>query len=137
MAVQIIVSLIVLALLGIIDSAYLAWTHFRKKPLVCPIDGCEAVVESKWSRIFFVRNEILGMGFYVVILAGSILLFQGLETVGNLLKIKISLVIFSLIGLLFSAFLVYVQAKIIKSYCFYCLISSFITLLIFLNTLML
>ncbi|MBI2449193.1 hypothetical protein HYV49_02765 [Candidatus Pacearchaeota archaeon] len=130
MAIQFIVSLIVLALLGIIDSAYLAWTHFMKKQLVCPIDGCEVVVESKWNKIFFVRNEILGLMFYIAVLIGAILLFQGSS-------IKIWLVIISGIGLLFSAFLVYVQARIIKSYCFYCLISALITLLIFLNLLML
>ena len=134
--VESITSLIVLALLGIIDSAYLAWTHFKKKPLSCPINGCEAVVESKWSKIFFVRNEVLGIVFYLAILVGAILLFQGLGIIGTL-KIKIILVIMSAIGLLFSAFLVYVQAKIIKSYCFYCLISSLITLLIFLNVLFL
>ncbi len=136
MAIQFIVSLIVLALLGIIDSAYLAWTHFMKKQLVCPIDGCEVVVESKWNKIFFVRNEILGLMFYIAVLIGAILLFQG-SSIKILFSIKTWLLVLSTIGLLFSTFLVYVQAKIIKSYCFYCLISSLITLLIFLNLLML
>ena len=134
---EFIASLIVLALLGIIDSSYLTWTHFRKKPLVCPIAGCEAVVESKWSRIFFVRNEILGLMYYAAVLVASILLFQGLNTIGTALNIKTILITMSSISLLFSAFLVYVQARIIRSYCFYCLISAFINLLIFLNMLLL
>ena len=136
MAIQFIASLIVLALLGIIDSAYLAWTHFKTKPLVCPIDGCEAVVESKWSRIFFVRNEILGLVFYLIIFIGAVSLVQEVQ-IEFIFNIKVWLVIISAIGLLFSAFLVYVQARIIKSYCLYCLISALLTLLIFLNTLLL
>lgn len=133
---EFITSLIVLALLGIIDSSYLAWTHFKKKPLVCPIGGCEAVVESKWNKIFFVRNEILGLIFYIIILIGAIL-FTSQDSIKIIFNIKTWLLILSAIGLLFSAFLVYVQARIIKSYCFYCLISAFINLLIFLNSLLL
>ena len=40
-------------------------------------------------------------------------------------------------ALLFSIFLVYLQKYVIKEYCFYCLISALVSLLIFLNVLML
>jgi len=129
--VHLITSLIVLAFLGIADSAYLAWTHFRKKPIVCLIgDKCEAVTESKWGTMFGVRNEILGIIYYIAILVGAFLIFYNY-------RIENYLLIISGIGFAFSAFLTYIQSYVIKSYCFYCLVSAFLSLLIFLNVLIL
>jgi len=129
--VHLIASLIVLAFLGIADSAYLAWKHFRKQPLVCPIgDKCEAVTESKWSTIFGIRNEILGILYYIAILVGAFLIFYNY-------RIENYLLIFSGFGLAYSIFLTYIQSRIIKSYCFYCLVSAFLSLLILLNVLLL
>ena len=133
MRAEFITTLIVLSLLGLIDSGYLALSRKRRKTLACPIGHeCNEVLESKWSRIFYVRNEKLGIIYYLVILAfGIYFIFNGETTVINILFY------ISLIGVLFSAFLVFVQAKIIKNYCFYCLISAIISLLIFVNVLLL
>ena len=129
---EFVVLLIVLSLLGIADAGYLTWKHYRKQPLVCPLnESCSIVTESKWSKMFFIRNEVLGLLYYVSILIAGLMIFL---TQAN---IKTFLIIGTGGAFLFSLFLVYVQAKIIKSYCFYCLISAFISFLIFLNTLIL
>lgn len=131
--VQFIVTLIVLGLLGIIDTSYLIWKSRKKQPLVCPIgDACNVVLESRWNKIFFIRNDILGLLFYVGVIVGAILLFFEMDGI-----VKTLLIFGSGIGVLFSILLVFVQAKVIKNYCFYCLISAFLTLLIFLNVLLL
>ena len=123
-----IVSLIVLAILGIFDSGYLVKERVKKKPLSCPIDGgCEKVVESKWNTTFFIKNDILGLFYYVLILFLTLYLFFISE------KLLLFTKILSGASLLFSLFLVFIQAKIIKEYCFYCLISALINLLIFVN----
>jgi len=127
------VSLIVLAVLGIIDSGYLTYKHFnKKKKLVCPIgEDCSKVIESKWGSIFGVKNEVLGLGFYLLVsIVGIILLFENIEIV------KIGLVGLSGGSVLFSGFLVYVQVHFLKNYCFYCLVSAFLTVLIFVNSLL-
>lgn len=118
--------------MGLLNASYLIWKHYRKKPLVCPLDhDCSVVTESRWSRMFFVRNEILGMMFYLLLLAGVFyFLYYSIE------NLFIYLVLFSSIGLLFSVFLVFLQAIVIKDYCFYCIISAVITLLVFLNSLL-
>lgn len=122
--------LIVLSILGIVDSGYLTWTHYKKKPLICPLNNkCDKVTESKWSRIFFVRNDVLGLLFYIFIfISGFLIYYFNLELIKNLIFLSSSF------GFLFSLFLLYVQAKIIKNYCLYCIISSLITFLIFLNS---
>ena len=133
MRAEFITTLIVLSLLGLIDSGYLALSRKRRKELACPIGHeCNEVIESKWSRIFYIKNDTLGIIYYLIVLAFGIYFIFNTET--NAINI---LFYISLVGVLFSAFLVFIQAKVIKNYCFYCLISAMLTLLIFVNALLL
>ena len=76
MEVQFIVTLIVLGLLGIVDASYIIWKSRKKQPLVCPIGGdCNTVLNSKWNKIFFIRNDVLGLLFYISVIIGAFLLF--------------------------------------------------------------
>ncbi len=132
MAVQLIDSLIVLSLLGLINASYIYWKRNKETHMVCPLNSdCAAVIESKWSRIFYIKNDTLGIMFYLLLLIASVyLLFT------ESMFLRYSLIIITFFAFLFSLFLLYIQARIIKSYCFYCLISSFITSLVFVNTLL-
>src|SRR3989338_8827112 len=97
---QFIASFMALSLGGIIDTSYLLYQHYKKKPLVCPMDhDCSVVTESKWSNVFFVRNEILGLCFYVVLLVSLIL---SIILPDFLSKIYFFIFIFSIIGVAFS-----------------------------------
>src|SRR3989344_820011 len=132
---QFLASFIALAVGGIIDTSYLLYQHYKKKPLICPLDhDCSIVTEGKWPKVFFLRNEILGLSFYLTILISLILsiTFPNFSA-----KIYLFLFLFSFAGIIFSAFLVYLQVYKIRDYCFYCLISAFLTLLIFVNSILL
>lgn|SRR3989338_6775068 len=133
-------SFITLAIAGIADAGYLVWKHYHNsaKPLVCPLDhDCSKVTESKWSTLFWVRNEVLGLLFYVSMLTAGLLMFfmPGLV----LVSFPLTLLMKSAagFGLLFSLFLIWVQLYKIKDYCFYCMASALITLLLFVNSLFL
>jgi len=105
---------IILCAIGIINSIYLIKKRITKKPLVCPLKGdCNFVTQSKWSKTLGINNDILGLLFYCILL---IILFISLNTI---------ILILTIIGALFSLFLLYVQQFKIKQYCFYCLISTF------------
>jgi len=133
MEVQFIATLIVLGVLGAIDTAYLILKNRIEQPLMCPIgQDCDAVLNSKWNKTFFIKNDILGLLFYVSVIIGAILLFFDWGGI-----VKTLLIIGSGLGVLFSGFLVFVQAKIIKNYCFYCLVSALINVLIFVNVIFL
>ena len=135
MEVALIVSLVVLAFLGLINSSYIAYKRKTKQPLVCPINnGCNAVMESRWSRMFYIKNDTLGIIYYASLFIVSFSLFS--YNSHTILISKFLLIINSL-AFLFSLFLLYIQKYKIKSYCFYCLISALITHLVFLNTLVL
>lgn len=130
---QWIATFIVLSVLGIIDAGYLVLKHRERTPLACPLNhDCSHVTESKWSKIFGVRNDILGLLFYVGMLSGAVALLL------VPLPLAVTLAGFMLLatagGLLFSLFLTVIQFAIIKDYCFYCLISAGLTLLLFVNS---
>lgn len=130
--IHFIVSFLVLAVIGILISSYLMIKHRQAKPLVCPLDhDCSTVTESKWSHLFYLRNETLGLLFYFSLITEIIvsLYYSPLA-----LRLYFLLFLACALVLLISSFLVYVQAKIIKDYCFYCLISFLINMLLFLNS---
>jgi uncharacterized membrane protein len=128
-------AFIVLSFLGVIDTGYLFYQHYQKKPLVCPLDHpCEIVTESRWSTILGVRNETLGLIFYVGLFSTIVasVIWPGVASTLYLL-----LLTGTGGGFLYSLFLVYLQSFVIKNYCLYCLISAALALLLFLNNLVL
>lgn len=130
-------SFITLAITGIADAGYLVWKHYSHKaePLICPLDhDCSKVTESKWSTIFWARNEVLGLLFYVSMLLGGLVLFfmPALSLFSLPLTLLIKLAAGA--GLLFSLFLLWVQIYKIKDYCFYCILSALINLLLLVNS---
>jgi len=126
--------LIVLAVFGLVDSAYLWYEHRQKNAsLICPLDhDCSAVTESRWANMFGVRNEVLGAIYYFLMLLGGVGLAMKGETT---FPLKTLLVAASLGGFIFSGFLTVVQFRVIKDYCFYCLISAGLSTLIFITAL--
>ena len=122
----------VLAVLGIADAGYLTYKYTRKQPLICPLgENCSVVTESTWSHLFGVRTEVLGLLYYCALLVAA----AGIFLVPDLRKELLMLVVWATgFGVLFSAFLVSLQAFVIKKYCFYCLLSALISLLLFLTS---
>ena len=117
----------ILIILGLADSIYLIYKNRGGQPLVCPMNGdCHAVLASKWNKFLGVKNEIWGLLYYLGVLSLLGLVFY------NFIGINILFAVISF-GILYSAFLTYVQAFKIKGYCFYCLVSAIINLLLFLT----
>lgn len=129
-----IATFLALAICGISIASFLAYKHRVKssQPLVCPLNSrCDVVIESKWSTILGIRNEILGIIFYVGLFAAGIcLIFIPQYTQ----KILLALVIVGGLGSAFSLLLTYLQFSIIKNYCFYCILSALTAILLWINT---
>ena len=125
-------TFIALALGGIINSAWLAYQHYKKKPLICPFEhDCSIVTESKWSSVLGVRNEALGVLFYVFMFGAVVVALASPPLAGT---ISLLLIFLALGGAAYSAFLAYIQFFVIKDYCFYCLISAALTVLLLINS---
>ena len=58
--------MLVLTLIGIADAAYVARGNYTGAPLWCPIlDGCNAVTNSPYSRVFGVPMSYFGFIYYL------------------------------------------------------------------------
>ncbi len=123
-------TLIVLGIFGSAIAIFLYSRHAQKKKLICPIGDpgeCDAVVESKWGKTLGIKNELIGLGYFIIITINALLVWQ------EITKFVKYIQIFSLISILFSTYLLFIQHKVLKKYCFYCIMSTIVNILIFIN----
>lgn len=128
----IIYVVILLSIIGIIDTAYLTFEHFNNTVPYCAdtafID-CGAVLKSAYSVVYGIPLTIIGLGYYLTVFF--------LTSYGLLRKnrLALSLIIgLSIGGFIFSGFLLYLQLIVIGAICLYCTLSGIVTSTIFLIT---
>ncbi|MEK7553245.1 MAG: vitamin K epoxide reductase family protein [Patescibacteria group bacterium] len=117
------ILLFALSIIGVSETAYLIRKRMLAEAPVCPIGGgCEMVLTSKYNKIFFVPNDMLGFLSYVI-MAFLIAFFAiGIQPVALFISaFKILVAVASLM----SVFLTYIQWRIIRAWCFWCLMSAF------------
>ena len=117
----------VLSVFGIAETAYLIRQRKVKERPVCIFnEECHKVLESKYNKILGVNNDVLGLIFYILISFLTILLLA--KTGPQALLIVLSK-IFIFAGALFSIALIFIQWRLIKAWCFWCLLSAATTIL--------
>jgi uncharacterized membrane protein len=101
------------ALAGILVAGYLTRAHYGDGSLVCPVGGgCETVQESEYAELVGIPVALLGLAAYSVLLA---------LIVWDAPLARLGAAALALTGLLFSAFLLVVQAFVIEAFCIWCL----------------
>jgi len=124
--------LVVLAILGMIDSLYIYHKNRQAVPMTCPLHSdCNAVLKSKWNKFLGVKNEVWGFLYFLFIFCLSVSAIFGLFAFINYNLLFLIAISF---GFVYSLFLTGVQVFKIKEYCLYCLYSAGINLLMFLFT---
>jgi len=114
--------LFTLSAIGISETVYLIRTRIAAEQPVCPIgEGCATVLTSKYSKIFIIPNDILGLLAYVVISVIAAFLVIGINVPLWSLVTKILIGFASLVSLFFT----YLQWREIRAWCFWCLMSAF------------
>ena len=120
--------LMFLAIVGIVDASYLSAQHFLGGDVKCLlVSGCDVVLVSKYSTIFGLPVALFGLCFYIGVLFLSFLAYERKSR-----SLFQGLFLWSIGGLLATGWLFYVQAVLLKAFCFYCLISASLSTLIFL-----
>ena len=111
-----------LSALGISETVYLIKKRLLLQKPICPIgENCLIVLESKYNKLFGIHNDVLGLIFYIASSTIAAFLVIGVEPLplwGTVIKIMV------LGGSLISVFFTYLQWKVIKSWCFWCLMSA-------------
>lgn len=121
----------VLSLLGIFVALYLSMYKWGMMgPIQCSIGGCETVQNSPWSVLFGQPVAVWGLGAYITLLVISVLGLQPRFACER--WVALALFGISGVGVLFSAYLTYLEAAVIHAWCQWCVISAILITLIFL-----
>lgn len=118
----------VLGLAGFMDALYLTFEHYSGGQVTCIIvTGCDKVLSGPYSEIFGIPIALMGVFYYLFIFSGALFFLFG-----NSHKFfRLSLLAASA-GFIASIWFISLQLFIIKSICFYCMISAFCCFTLFL-----
>lgn len=120
-------TIVVLALIGFTDSAFLLAKRITGGPIPCFItSGCDIVSKSPYSVLFGVPLSAWGMLFY---LGTGLLAILYIDT-KNLLVAKL-IPIATTLGFLSSAYFIYIQKFKIGAFCIYCILSAVVSTVLF------
>ena len=113
---------------GFVDASFLTIKHFQGVEVNCNFTtGCGDVLNSKYSAIFGIPAALLGSLYYLGIF---ILSFIYLDVKKK--KILIYASKLTILGILASAWFVFLQVFVIKQICQYCMYSAVASFLLFL-----
>lgn len=120
----------ILALVGIVDSAYLTYDHYTDFILPCSSNAwvdCGRVLDSEYALLFGIPLAVWGLIHYGVLFIISMLYgFTNRNIFIFLLLAQTT------IGAIFSAYFVFLQLVVIQALCLYCMISALNSLALFL-----
>jgi uncharacterized membrane protein len=120
---------IALAVIGLLVSIYMTIYKVTSNEAMCVgSSGCSEVNASRYSEVNGIPVAVLGVGGYAAILA---LLF--LEQRSGFFEENGTMIFFgiSLVGFLFTLYLIYVEIALIKAYCPFCLTSQAVMSVVF------
>jgi uncharacterized membrane protein len=117
--------IVILALLGLADSAYLTVTHYVGEAISCSvIKGCEQVLTSKYSTIMNVPVAGFGVVYYSALFLAAYYNLLGSKRAWSALQVIIA------VGVAVTLVLLYLQLAVIHAICQFCMISALLTTLI-------
>jgi len=119
---------IILAGIGLLDSIYLTWIKLANQYAICgPIGDCESVNSSPYAEIAGIPIALFGAGAYLLII---VLLF--LEQRDGFWSEYGTMLVFglSLVGVLYSGYLTYLELFVIRAICPYCVLSAVVLVLL-------
>ncbi|HLD11719.1 MAG TPA: vitamin K epoxide reductase family protein [Patescibacteria group bacterium] len=131
-------TLLILSLMGMADAFYLTWEHFQGGIAPCAItpfpilNDCGKVLRSQYSVIGPIPLALLGLFYYTTVFGSSLFLVTRKTVSPSQVR---ALFLLTCIGILTSSFLVYLQLFVIQAICMYCMLSAFLSTLLFLTSL--
>jgi uncharacterized membrane protein len=126
--------IVILSIGGLGVASYIRYTKSRGEELVCPVgSNCNVVVNSQYSKFLGVSLEYWGMLYYSILLLSYIYLIFIPHIFTSLMLLGLSLLTTS--AFLFSLYLLFIQAFILRQWCIWCLLSAIFSIIIFITSL--
>ena len=125
---------VVIACLGLIDSAYLWLIKITNNEALCipGIGDCWSVNNSKYSEFYGIPISVFGIFTYLVIL---ILILAEKRSDLHRNNLVLAQFAITLIGFIFSIYLTYIQYGVLNAFCPFCLVSAVCMTALFVITL--
>lgn len=127
------ITAIILAIIGLVTSIYLLWIKVSNNQALClpGIGDCWSVNTSIYSEFLGIPVSIFGAGGYLAIL---VVLFA--ETRYKIAKLYSQYAMFglTLLGVIVSAILTYLELAVIHAVCPFCVLSAIVMTLLFILT---
>ncbi|HET7098667.1 MAG TPA: vitamin K epoxide reductase family protein [Patescibacteria group bacterium] len=125
--------LFIFSILGILNAYFLYWQFNRYvstgQKMYCLMgEDCSQVVGSKYGRHFGIKNELTGIAYYLTIAIYSVAAYF----VSIPQSITNVILVLSLFSVLFSIYLLFLQAVVLKKFCSWCLIAIVLNVVLFL-----
>ena len=119
-----------LSLIGVGISGYLTWSHLvGQSPYCGGYHGCETVQNSPYAEVGGVPVAAIGLLGYLLLLGLSLLR----DRVQGETAFYLSAALFgtATVGFLYSLYLTYLEAFVIRAWCFWCVTSALVITAIF------
>ena len=118
------------ALVGLFVALYL-WMYKAGfiGALACGAGQCETVQLSRWATLLSLPVAAWGVGFYALVFLVAFLLVQ--ERFEGSRSLSLSLLLLTGWGVIFSAWLTYVELFVIHAVCRWCVVSAVIACVLF------
>ncbi|HLH24102.1 MAG TPA: vitamin K epoxide reductase family protein [Chloroflexota bacterium] len=116
-------AMVAFATLGVAVSGYLVWVHYSGALALCAgAGGCETVQASRFATVAGVPVALLGLALYLALLGLS----AWRTWRGPRVATAVPLVLFglALAGTLYSAYLTYLELRVIGALCPWCVSSA-------------
>ncbi|OGF64470.1 hypothetical protein A2661_02930 [Candidatus Giovannonibacteria bacterium RIFCSPHIGHO2_01_FULL_45_24] len=111
---------LLISFVGFADAVYLTATHYTGANVACGVlEGCDKVLASAYSVFAGLPVALLGVIYYLLLIT-LLLCYFATKQKGFLWAAAA----FTPVGFLASAWFLYLQIFVIKTLCFYCLISA-------------
>jgi uncharacterized membrane protein len=119
-----------LALLGLLIAIYLTlYKTGAIAALACSVGSCETVQMSRWATFLGLPVAAWGIVFYVALLGVALSGVQG--SLADSRTVSIALVAVTGWGVLFSAWLTYLELFVIHAICQWCVVSAILVAIAF------
>jgi uncharacterized membrane protein len=112
----------ILAGIGFLDAVYLTYVHIAHQRVLCGgYGGCDTVNTSPYSQVAGIPIAVFGAAAYL-----AIFLLLYLENKGDFWRENAPMINFgiTLAGVLYTAYLTYLELAVIHAICFYCVLSA-------------
>jgi len=120
----------VLSFLGMLVAAYLTWIHWSGSKAFCAgVGDCETVNTSRYAEVAGIPVALLGFGMYLALFTLS--WYRRRADLDLAATLGLAIFGISLAGVLYSAYLTYIELAVLHAICPWCVTSAVIITLIF------